>query len=553
MYFDTSDLLQYTVCIGNRGNAPATGTGVVSITVDGKTFRAEHQTVTVAGELVLTGTFDKTLSAGKHTITVKVDADDKFAEKDESNNVYTAECEIKPYEPNRPNIPVVPPSDNAPKFTGAVTEKYSKYNMTLKWDKAVSANKSSKVQYYIQFDNNEVFVTKKNSYTVKNLTLGKHFYSIRAVDSLGNTSAWSEMKSFTVEDLTPPTVKISAASVNKNTLKLTWTGADAKGAIQSYEITVNNEKYTVPAEQNSFELQLNKSHIGKNTVTVTAFDGVQYSKTATKKVTVKDFIAPEVVTGVSAQVTNPAKYTVTLSWNPAVDNSGKIKSYEIKLSNGKVYTSKKNELVIKKMEVGDYTFSVRAVDAAKNHCETWSEEGKFTVNDVTAPAKVSVKATVTGNNAVISWKAPKATDIVAYEIKYANNSGMNNATTINLTSSDLSHELTGLAKGKWYVTVVAVDASGNKIEKPKAKTVNIKTDLPELSAVDLLIDDPELPVLTLASEDDAALSDSLSLNDDTPSLDISSMISNYTESAMTATDLTLFNDEKNALNQLAAI
>ena len=96
-----------------------------------------------------------------------------------------------------------------------------------------------------------------------------------------------------------------------------------------------------------------------------------------------DKTAPQKITGL--KVSGVATENLTnLIWNLGYDNVG-VAQYEITVSGvKKVYKSKKNSLSIKKLSAGTHTFTVVAIDKAKNRSIV-SNSCKFTVKDITAP------------------------------------------------------------------------------------------------------------------------------------------------------------------------
>ena len=185
------------------------------------------------------------------------------------------------------------------------------------------------------------------------------------------------------------------------------------------------------------------------------------NKSAAKTInlTIKDATPPSKVTKLNAPtVTN--KYKGTFSWSAATDNSGKVASYEIQLDNGKIYKSNKTSVTISNLTVGNHTYRVRAIDKDKN-VGAWSDKKSFTVKDMVAPKINSVSAAVKGYTATLKISATDNGKVAKYLVTYGK-------TSKTFTSSTAT--LTGLAVGKVAVSVVAVDAAGNK---STAKKVNL--------------------------------------------------------------------------------
>ena len=198
--------------------------------------------------------------------------------------------------------------------------------------------------------------------------------------------------------------------------------------------------------------------VGKQTAYVVTYDAEGNASKQTKvSFTVKDATPPEQVTGLAVPVAD-SKYKATLSWNPGVDNSGKVAQYEIQLDDGKILKSGKTMLNVSKLSVGEHPCKVRAIDKDKN-VGKWSDAQTFTVKDMTAPGNVSIKAKVEENSLLLIWKTPKDNvGVTGYILKY----GVNLEHTEILAANELSFRIDGIAKGSYQYQIVAVDAAGNE-------------------------------------------------------------------------------------------
>ncbi len=378
---------------------------------------------------------------------------------------------------------------DAPSTVSLDKSTYKKYTISLKWGKAETSDRTVKISGYEVSVNDEVYLTKSTSFTLKNVELGSYNCMVRAVDSEGKYGAWSEAKMFSAIDETAPTVKLQSATANGYNLALAWSGSDKKGSIVSYTVKLDGAvSETLDGDATSCTLSLTENDIGKHKVEVFAFDGVNYSKAAAKSVTIKDATPPEQVTGLSVPVAD-SKYSATLSWTAGVDNSGKISYYEIQLDGDKILKSSKNSLSVSKLAIGEHSYLVRAVDKDKNAGE-WSEAQSFTVLDVTAPTAVSAKAKVTENTVALTWKAAKDNvSVVGYEV-WAGATPSEMTLEALLSAEQLNYDLTEIPKGPLYYGICAVDAAGNagslKAVKTTIKTELATPDLAPFAATDLL-------------------------------------------------------------------
>ena len=290
----------------------------------------------------------------------------------------------------------------------------------------------------------------------------------RGRDKAGNYSAITTYTVKNIDRAAPVISKLTATSKN-----LVITAKD-NVKIAKYVVTVGKKTQTITGNT----LALGNLPIGKVAVSVVAYDAAG-NKSSAKKVnlTVKDTTPPsKVVTLKNPSVTS--KYKGTFSWSAAKDNSGKIARYEIQLDNGKIYKSTKTGVSISKLTVGKHTYRVRAIDKNKN-VGAWSSRKSFTVKDMTAPSNVAVKVKVSGNNAVLTWKKPKDNVGVTKYLLTCNGK------TVTLKGSVTKYTITGLNKGKYSYSMVAVDAANNK-SKAKTGKITIKQPLAPARAAEAL-------------------------------------------------------------------
>lgn len=341
--------------------------------------------------------------------------------------------------------------------------KVNKYNVSLGWDKSAAKNST----FEISIDGELVASTKSNNYTLKNFAIGDHQVKVRMMTANGTAGDWSETALFTVADITAPTLGKVTATIDGYTGTVTWSGSDNVGIVR-YEVRCADQVQTVAGTSAAFD----NLAVGKYNAEVIAYDAAgNISKTGKTKVTVKDVTPPEQVTGLVVPVTD-AKYKATLSWGSGVDNSGKVASYEIQLDGGKILKSSKTTLSVSKLSVGEHAYKVRAIDKDKNVGE-WSGIQTFTVQDMTAPGNVSVKAKVEGNSLLLTWKTPKDNvSVTGYILKH----GVNLECSEFLAAGELNFRIDGIAKGSYQYQVIAVDAAGNE-SKAKTGKATIKTEL----------------------------------------------------------------------------
>ena len=351
----------------------------------------------------------------------------------------------------------------------------SKYKATLTWDPAVD-NSGKIARYEIQLDDGKILKSSKTSINVSKLSVGEHSYKVRAIDKDKNVGEWSDSQLFTVKDMTAPTSIKAKATVDGYSVLFNLSGKDNSGSIARYVVTCGDKS----VETTTDTAVLSDFGVGKQTAFIIAYDAEgNASKEAKVSFNVKDATPPGQVTGLEPPLVD-SKYKATLTWDPAVDNSGKIASYEIQLDDGKILKSSKTSINVSKLSVGEHSYKVRAIDKDKNVGE-WSDSQSFYVQDMSAPGNVSAKATVEENSLLLSWKTPKDNvGVTGYILKH----GVNLENEAFLAAEELNYRIDGIAKGIYQYQITAEDEAGN-LSKPKTGKVSIKTELP--------VEEPVLP------------------------------------------------------------
>ena len=361
----------------------------------------------------------------------------------------------------------------APNTPTGLTVSVSKYNVTATWEKA-AAVKDVKVSYEVKVDG-QTFTTKSNKYTLKNASVGVHDFAVRTVLSSGTRSAWSSEVVKMVSDVTAPkSGKVTVTQTAADAVKVAWSAATDNVGIARYVVTCGGESREVSGTTLS---ALFTGIGGKVDATVTAYDAAgNAGKTAKKSVKLADVSAPTQVTGLAAQGTVDNKSGGTLVWKASTDNSGAVAQYLISISGeSKVYKSKTNSVKVRKLAAGSHTFTVVAVDKAKNVSPV-SAVGGFIVADVIAPKVKKLSAKVTGNTALVTWNATDETGIAKLELS------LDDGKAVDITERT-SFDFSGLAAGTHVLRFAACDAAGNMAEKTVNCKVKEQKPAPLLAAV----------------------------------------------------------------------
>ena len=403
---------------------------------------------------------------GRYSFTVTGNGKYSLRAADHAGNLSVKEVTVDFYD--RPSV-TAPEPDKPGQLRGptGLTVSVSKYNATLVWEK-YDAEKGVKVSYEV-FVDGEKFGTKSNKYSLKNADVGVHTFAVRAVFGDGSVSNWSSSVRGTVVDSTAPkTGALTVEQTNDNAVKLAWTAATDNVGINRYVVTCGSESREVSGTTLSAEFH---GVAGKVDATVTAYDAAgNAGKTVKKSIKLADVTAPAKVTGLAAQGVVDNKSGGILTWNAATDNVG-VAEYLISVEGlGKIFKSKTNSVKIGKLPAGEHTFTVIAVDKAKNESPV-SAAGHFTVADSVAPKTGALTVEQTGADAVkLVWTAATDDDRIG---RYLVTCGSESR---EVSGTTLSAEFHGVA-GKVDATVTAYDAAGNA-----GKTVKKSIKLADVTA-----------------------------------------------------------------------
>ena len=155
---------------------------------------------------------------------------------------------------------------------------------------------------------------------------------------------------------------------------------------------------------------------------------------------------------------------------PSDDGGTGITGYTLQYDNNSSFTSPASVSVtdgtnmVNNLAPGTWYFRAaakNAVTAAAGSTSVWSATKSVTVPSVpTAPRTPS--ATAAAGKITVAYTAPSSNggaSITGYFVEYDNNSGFTSPATATSTLS-LSKDITGLAPGKWYARVRAMNSEG---------------------------------------------------------------------------------------------
>ena len=323
-------------------------------------------------------------------------------------------------------------------------------------------------QYEIRVSGmSKTFKSKTNSVTLKKLTAGNHTVTIYAINKAKQRVLVASGAPLYVNDITAPKGgKVKLSQRNQNSVLVSISGFTDNVKVARYDIYLNGRK--VGSTTSNSYVYNGKNLAGSLKFSVRAFDAAgNAAKDKNATIKIKDATAPDRVVGLRVVGKANEKVT-TLSWNRAGDNVG-VTQYEIRVSgSSKVYKSKTTSITIKKLSAGAHTFTVTAIDKAKNRSVV-SQSVKFTVLDGTAPkgGKVSLSQ-LNANSVRVSISGfTDNVKVARYDI-YLNGAKVGSTSTNSFTYKGGS-----ALSGSLKFSVMAVDAAGN-VSKAKNATLKIK-------------------------------------------------------------------------------
>lgn len=377
---------------------------------------------------------------------------------------------------------VTTPDTTAPTAPGAPTfTNITATAATASWTAATDNVGVTSYEYQI---NTGVWVNVGNVLTTA-LTglnpLTTYSISIRAMDAAGNPSSASTASLTTLADTTPPvfTGSLSFTNISISSATVSWPTATDNAAVASYEYQVNGGTWTNVG--NVLSTSLTGLHPATSyTVGVHAKDAAGNTSSAlTGSFTTPSDTTPPGPPG-TPSISNLLYNGGTATWTAATDNVG-VTNYQYEILQG-------STVVTSWVNVGNvltfsftglapatqYTFSVRALDAALNQGQAATSAPFTTAPDTSPPGQPGVPSfsAITDHSATATWTS--ATDnvgVTSYQYQLGASGSwvsVGNTTTVNLT---------GLAPSSSYqFSVRALDAAGN-IGQPSVNTLTTGPDV----------------------------------------------------------------------------
>jgi len=415
------------------------GDNTVTLTVTDQSGNASTATATVTVKDIIAPT------ATAQNVTIYLDANGKASTTASAvNNGSTDNCTIASLAldktdftcsnlgDNTVTLTVTDQSSNASTATATVTVKDAiaptviTQNVVIYLDGSGKASTTATAVDNGSYDNCTVASIKLDKCKFDCSNLGDNTVTLTVTDQSGNAS--TATATVTVKDAIAPTATAQNVVIN----------LDANGKASTTATAVNNgstDNCTI-ASLALDKTDFNCSNLGDNTVTLTVTDQSSNASTTTATVTVKDLIAPTVITQnvvIYLDATGKASTTATAVNNGSHDNCTVA---SIKLDKCKFDCS----------NLGDNTVTLTVTDQSSN---VSTATATVTVKDVIAP-------TATAQNVVIYLDANGKASTTASAV---NNGSTDNCTIASLALSKTDFTCSNL--GDNTVTLTVTDQSGN--------------------------------------------------------------------------------------------
>ena len=306
--------------------------------------------------------------------------------------------------------------------------------------------------------------TSPKAYT--NLTDGSHTFQVRAIDTLGNTSA-PRTRTWTVDAVAPPTPTIDSgpAAASTSGKNISFGFSDSEGTA-TFEVQLDGGGYSSTSTPKSYSNLSDGSH----TFNVRALDAYGNTSASATRTWTVDAVAPPAPTidsGPAAASTSGPSVSFGYS-----DTEGTA-TLEVRIDGGS-FVSAASPKAYTGLGDGSHTFDVRAFDAYGN---TSSVTPRTWTVDAIAPPQPTIdsgpsNASTSGKNVSFAFSDTEGTATFETQI---------DGLGWNANASPKS--FTNLSDGSHTFEVRALDAYGNT-SAPRSRTWTVDAIAPVAPTID---------------------------------------------------------------------
>jgi|GEM_PF-2305407 len=314
---------------------------------------------------------------------------------------------------------------------------------------------------------------------------GTYYWHVRAQDSLGHKSAWSDAWLITVDNTAPNSPVFDAMTIRVNADSELVTGTGEPGAT----ITLTDEdgqSFTgIVGVDGRFQVLVNLVEDQVNTFTATAID--EAGNISSPPVTIKITEDSQAPVDPKISINSCAKYTISKVVNlnleakddfvpisMMISNNSDLSADGVNADSGKWISfeaSKGWEL-----NTGDGTKVVYAKFKDGGNSETSIVAGTIILDTISPSLPLDVEAAANGSTVDINWQASDdANDIAGYNIKRSDNPAINLNDSL-IVGTDYSDK--NVADGTYSYFIEAVDRAGNVSNTGISNHVTVDTFIP---------------------------------------------------------------------------
>ena len=285
---------------------------------------------------------------------------------------------------------------------------------------------------------------------ISSLTQGSHSFSLRAIDTAGNSSAAVTQTWLT--DLTAPVVTISSspsAVTNQVSGTVSFSGSESGGAaLAGFQCKVDGDAY-----QSCISPYMTVLSAGAHSVSIRALDSAGNTSLPQTFSWTIDLTAPtsSILTRPVAMTNSPS---ATFTFSSSDTGGGTIAGALCQLDGG-AFTACSSPATYTGLSSGTHTFSIKATDTAGN--VGTANTVSWTVDLTTPVPVISSKPVVMSNDAspsfVFSTTSPPDGSISGHEC---------NVDNAGFSACASPYALSGLAQGTHTFIVRAVDNNSNR-------------------------------------------------------------------------------------------
>jgi uncharacterized repeat protein (TIGR01451 family) len=360
----------------------------------------------------------------------------------------------------------LPPTLSAPQNSAVVTDTTPVFS----WEASPSPDVAG---YYFSFNGDVSDIGNTTTYTYSQLIDDTYTWSVAAYDQVGNTGAFTDTWSFTIDTTPPSAVTLLSpghtARISDTTPTLTW-GSSASPDLGGYLLDFNGVVTDV-GDVTTYTTSLLADDT--YTWTVATYDQVGNAGTFVSpwSFTV-DSTGPDPISlssPVDGDATNDTTPTLTWSASSNPDAAGYLLDFNGTIMDVGILTSHTTEV----LSEGSYTWTVAAYDTLSN-TGSYAAPWTFTV-DTTAPQPPGWGLPLDGfmtaiNTVYFTWDASTSPDVAGYML-YLNGSLIDVGDTNNYTSDPLPDFI-----HSWCMR--AYDGAGNMSACNAYRTFTVDTTPP---------------------------------------------------------------------------